>query len=122
MAPTLLPELHLLKQVKEVSILMRNLIAQFVSETVQEQRLSDFSLIPCPTLARLWTTLSHSNGSEDNSVTMGHMLNYATPFSSVLIHNTFKIWCSREFPVPESFIVGKTKLGALPEFSGWVTL
>ena len=85
MAPTLLPELHLLKQVKEVSILMRNLIAQFVSQTVQEQRLSDFSFVACPTLARLWTTLSRSNGSKDNSVTMEHVLNYATCFSSVLI-------------------------------------
>jgi len=73
MAPTLLPELHLLKQVKEVPILMRNLITRFLSQTAQKQRLDDFSLIPCPTLARLWTTLSYGNGYEDNSVTMEHI-------------------------------------------------
>lgn len=55
MAPTLLPELHLLKQVKEVSISMRNSVTQVLSQT---QRLSDFSLVLCPTLARLWMMLS----------------------------------------------------------------
>jgi len=40
-----------------------------------------------------------------------------------LDHNAFKIWCNREFPAPESFTVGETKLHALPsEFSGWVAL
>lgn len=52
MAPTLLPELHLLKQVKEVSILTRNLITQFVLQTVQEQRLSDFPLISLSNLSQ----------------------------------------------------------------------
>lgn len=52
MAPTLLPELHLLKQVKEVSILTRNLITQFVLQTVQEQRLSDFPFISLSNLSQ----------------------------------------------------------------------
>lgn len=64
----------------------------------------EVSLTWCPTLARLWTMLSYSSGSEDwrqLSLWSARAVSWHVLLFGLVCH-TFKIWYSRDFPVPKS--------------------